>query len=181
MTVETSVTWIPLSDGTRLSVRLWRDPAETAPQPAILEYLPYRKDDLYAVDDQAMIGYFAASGYVGVKVDIRGTGNSEGIHEDEYSEQETLDALEVIAWIREQPWCSGNVGMFGISYGGFNSLQIAARRPPGLEGGHQRRLGRRPLRPGRAPHRRVRPQRRPDLGLVAALVRRAPAAPRRPR
>lgn len=133
LTVETSVTWIPLSDGTRLSVRLWRDPAQTEPQPAILEYLPYRKDDLYAVSDQAMIGYFAAAGYAGVKVDIRGTGNSEGIHEDEYSEQETVDALEVIAWIREQPWCSGNVGMFGISYGGFNSLQIAARRPPGLE------------------------------------------------
>jgi putative CocE/NonD family hydrolase len=52
---------------------------------------------------------------------------------DEYLQQEQDDALAVIAWIAAQPWCSGRVGMMGISWGGFNALQVAARRPPALK------------------------------------------------
>jgi hypothetical protein len=52
---------------------------------------------------------------------------------DEYSEQELADGVEVVAWLAAQSWCAGSVGMFGISWGGFNSLQIAARRPPALK------------------------------------------------
>src|SRR5919108_309286 len=69
----------------------------------------------------------------GVRVDLRGTGDSDGILLDEYLPQERDDALEVIAWLAEQPWCSGAVGMIGISWGGFNGLQVAARRPPALQ------------------------------------------------
>ncbi len=123
--------WIPLSDGTRLCARVWL-PAGDDPVPAVLEYLPYRKDDVTAADDAMHHAYFAGCGYAGVRVDIRGSGDSGGVLTDEYSEQETLDALEVIAWIAAQPWCSGKVGMMGISWGGFNSLQVAARRPPEL-------------------------------------------------
>jgi putative CocE/NonD family hydrolase len=99
----------------------------------LLEYLPYRTADLYAERDASLHGWFARHGYAGARVDIRGTGNSEGWWIDEYSEQELNDGVEVIAWLAEQPWCSGAVGMMGLSYGGFNSIQLASKRPPALK------------------------------------------------
>lgn len=127
-------TWIRMSDGTRLATSIWLpEDAETSPVPAILEYLPYRKDDSRAVRDSTYLPYFAGHGYAVVRVDIRGTGGSEGILYDEYLKQEQDDALEVLDWIEAQPWCSGKAGIIGISWGGFNGLQIAARRPPQLK------------------------------------------------
>jgi uncharacterized protein len=127
-------TWIPLSDGTRRGARIWLpEDAEHDPVPAILEYLPYRKGDAFAKRDSHHHPYFAGFGYAGVRVDIRGSGDSDGILEDEYLPQEQEDAVEVIAWLAEQPWCSGAVGMIGISWGGFNGLQVAARRAPALQ------------------------------------------------
>jgi uncharacterized protein len=131
---EIEHTWIPLSDGTRLAARIWLpEDAEDDPVPALLEYLPYRKTDGTAVRDAKRQPYLAGHGYAAVRVDMRGTGESDGILEDEYTEQEQEDALEVIAWLAEQPWCSGGVGVWGISWGGFNALQIAAHRPPALK------------------------------------------------
>jgi putative CocE/NonD family hydrolase len=127
--VETE--WIPLPDGTRLAARLWL-PEDAGPVPAILEYLPYRLSDGTQAGDHQQMGWFAGNGYAAVRVDIRGTGNSGGIIEDEYSEQEQLDGLEVIAWLAAQPWCDGKVGMVGTSWSGFNGLQLAARTPPAL-------------------------------------------------
>jgi putative CocE/NonD family hydrolase len=126
--------WIPLSDGTRLAARLWLpQDAERAPVPALLEYLPYRKRDGTAERDALTHPYLAGHGYAALRVDIRGSGESDGLLSDEYSPQEQDDALEIIAWLAAQPWCSGTVGMFGISWGGFNALQVAARRPPALK------------------------------------------------
>jgi uncharacterized protein len=126
-------TWISLSDGTRLGARIWLpEDAEQDPVPAILEYLPYRKGDAFARRDSHHHPYFAGFGYAGVRVDLRGTGDSDGILLDEYLPQEQDDAIEVIEWLAAQPWCSGAVGMIGISWGGFNGLQVAARRPPAL-------------------------------------------------
>lgn len=131
---EIENTWIPLSDGTRLAARIWLPvDADDTPVPAILEYLPYRKDDANASQDSTRHPYFAGFGYAGVRVDLRGTGDSDGILLDEYLAQEQDDALEVIAWLAEQPWCTGAVGMIGYSWGGFNGLQVAARRPPALK------------------------------------------------
>lgn len=125
--------WIPLADGCRLAARLWRPAtAHEAPVPAILEYLPYRKRDFMRARDEPMHRYFARNGYASIRVDLRGSGDSEGLLFDEYSAQEHDDGVEVIAWLAAQPWCSGSVGLFGISWGGFNALQIAARRPPAL-------------------------------------------------
>ena len=125
---------IPLRDGTRLAARIWLpDDAERDPVPAILEYLPYRKRDGTYDRDALTHPYLAGHGYAGVRVDIRGTGESDGLLSDEYSAREHDDALEVIAWLALQPWCSGSIGMMGISWGGFNALQIAARRPPALK------------------------------------------------
>src|SRR6266511_1184956 len=131
---EIENTWITLSDGCRLAARIWLpEDAETNPVPAILEYLPYRKDDGTAVGDSTRHPYLAGHGYAAVRVDIRGSGDSDGILVDEYLPQEQEDACEVIAWLAEQAWCTGAVGMFGISWGGFNALQVAARRPPALK------------------------------------------------
>src|SRR5579862_5732293 len=123
--------FIPLADGTRLAARLWL-PAQT-PVPAILEYIPYRKRDGTRGRDEPMHGWFAQVGYAAIRVDMRGTGESDGLLEDEYLAQELSDACEVIAWLAAQPWCDGNVGMMGKSWGGFNALQVAALRPPALK------------------------------------------------
>jgi putative CocE/NonD family hydrolase len=126
--------WIPTSDGTRLAARIWRPlSSEDEAVPAILEYIPYRKRDLTAWRDSIHHPYLAGHGYACVRVDLRGTGDSEGVLRDEYLEQEQLDAEDVLEWIAAQPWCSGRTGMMGISWGGFNSLQVAARNPPSLK------------------------------------------------
>jgi uncharacterized protein len=126
--------WIPLADGCRLAARLWlpKD-AQAHPVPAVLEYIPYRKRDVTALRDLTMHPHVAARGYACVRVDMRGNGESDGLMLDEYLPQELADGVEVIAWIASQPWCSGKVGMIGISWGGFNGLQIAALRPPALK------------------------------------------------
>ena len=132
--VELPTAWIPLPCGTRLAARIWLpEGCEDAPVPAVLEYLPYRRRDQTAPRDESTYPAFAAAGIAGVRVDLRGSGDSEGVFDDEYSETELSDAEAVIAWIASQPWCSGNVGMMGISWGGFNALQVAARRPPALK------------------------------------------------
>ena len=125
---------IPLSDGVQLSIRYWLpEDATSNPVPAILEYIPYCTRDGTAARDEAMHPYFAGHGYAAIRVDMRGSGESQGVLLDEYLELEQDDAIEVIAWIARQPWCDGNIGMMGKSWGGFNGLQVAARRPPALK------------------------------------------------
>ncbi len=134
---------IPMRDGTELAATLYLPAVAEAqtigtpaaePVPALLEYLPYRKDDAMLSRDYELYSYLAARGYAGARVDIRGTGASDGeLPEGEYTEQEQRDAEDVIAWLASQPWCSGSVGMWGISWGGFNAIQVALRRPPALK------------------------------------------------
>lgn len=124
---------IPMSDGIRLAARIWRPVlSDTAPVPAILEFIPYRKRDLTALRDSISHPYLAGHGYACVRVDLRGSGDSEGVLTDEYLDRELRDGEEVLAWLAAQPWCSGQTGMMGISWGGFNAMQVAARRPPSL-------------------------------------------------
>ena len=126
--------WIPMPDGVRLSARVWLpETAPSAPVPAILEYIPYRKRDGTRVRDECRHRYWAGHGYAAIRLDIRGTGDSEGLITDEYALVEQDDCITAIAWIANQNWCSGRVGMTGISWGGFNALQVAARRPPELK------------------------------------------------
>lgn len=126
--------WIPMSDGRRLAATLWLpNDGEQRPVPAILEYIPYRRRDGTRSDDQQMHGWFAAQRYACARVDLAGSGDSDGLLRDEYLPEEQDDALEVIAWLAAQTWCSGKVGMIGISWGGFAGLQVAARRPPALK------------------------------------------------
>lgn len=130
---EVENVWIPMPDGARLAARLWLpEDAEVKPVPAILEYIPYRKRDFTRARDAIAQPYLAGQGYACVRVDLRGSGESDGVLKDEYLQRELDDGVEVIRWIARQPWCSGKVGMMGISWGGFNGLQIAAMQPEPL-------------------------------------------------
>ena len=125
---------ITLSDGCRLSARIWMpEDAETSPAPAILEHLPYRKRDGTIARDEQNHPWFAGHGYIVIRTDMRGNGESDGLMHDEYTAQELADAVEVIEWIASQPFCNGKVGMMGISWGGFNALQVADLRPNALK------------------------------------------------
>jgi len=125
--------FIPLRDGCRIAARIWLpEDAADEPVPAILEYIPYRKRDFMRARDEPIHRYFAGHGYAAVRVDVRGSGDSDGVLLDEYTLQEHEDAVEILAWIAERPWCNGKIGMMGISWGGFNALQVAALRPPEL-------------------------------------------------
>jgi uncharacterized protein len=127
--------WITLRDGLRLAVRLWLPAeAETRPVSAILDAVPYRKSDGTAIGDAAWGTYFASRGFAFARVDLRGSGDSEGILPDEYTEQEQADTQEVIAWLASRSWCTGSVGMIGVSWGGFAALQLASRHPEALRG-----------------------------------------------
>ena len=124
--------WVPLPDGTRLHARIWA-PVADHPVPVLLEYLPYRLDDWTAPRDSERHPWYAARGYASVRVDIRGTGSSDGLFDDEYSVQELDDGVALIEWLAAQPWSTGAVGAFGISWGGFNALQLAGRAPAALK------------------------------------------------
>jgi hypothetical protein len=122
--------WITVEDGTRLAARLFLP--DERPAPVILEALPYRMDDLtssYASEYERLCN---EGGFVVCRLDIRGTGSSEGIALDEYHPQEHADICAIIAWLAEQDWCTGRVGMYGTSWSGFNSIQVAMERPPAL-------------------------------------------------
>lgn len=132
---EIEHTWIPMSDGCRLAARIWLpDAAERTPVPAVIEYIPYGKRIGTRDRDEAMHRWFAGHGIAALRVDLRGSGESEGVLRDEYLPEEQEDGLEVIRWVAAQRWCTGAVGLIGKSWGGFNALQIAARRPPELRG-----------------------------------------------
>jgi uncharacterized protein len=126
--------WVEVRDGARLSISLWLPDAALGPQPCVLEALPYRKDDLTASYRPEYARLSGDHGYAVARLDLRGTGSSEGYAVDEYPEQEQLDLADVVAWLAGQPWCDGNVGMYGTSYSAFNSLQMAVERPPALKG-----------------------------------------------
>ncbi len=128
-----------MPDGVRLAATSYipvaRHRGETFP--VLLEYLPYRKDDTFYVVDYSFFSYQAQLGFITVKVDIRGTGASEGdIPEREYSDIEMQDCEEIIKQLAARKPANGNVGMLGVSWSGFNALQMAMRRPPALKAIH---------------------------------------------
>lgn len=124
--------WITLSDGTRIAVTLWR-PRGEARVPVVVEMVPYRRRDGTVARDVEIHPWLAGHGIACARIDLRGSGDSDGDLADEYLPLEQEDACEIIAQLAAQPWCNGNVGMTGISWGGFNALQVAARRPPALK------------------------------------------------
>ncbi|HET7901209.1 MAG TPA: CocE/NonD family hydrolase, partial [Candidatus Nanopelagicales bacterium] len=125
--------WVPMSDGVYLAVSLYLPHESLGPQPCILEALPYRKDDMTSSYRPEYLRLRDEHAYAVARLDVRGTGSSGGRATDEYPEQEQRDLAEVLAWLAAQPWCDGNLGMYGTSYSGFNSLQMACEQPPELK------------------------------------------------
>jgi predicted acyl esterase len=124
---------ITMPDGVHLAATLYLPDESVGAQPCLLEALPYRKDDLTSAYSESYVALRDEHGYAVCRLDLRGTGSSEGDATDEYPEAEQTDLVDVIAWLADQPWCDGNIGMWGTSYSGFNSLQIACERPPALK------------------------------------------------
>lgn len=125
-----------LKDGVRLSATYFLPRAKAAGErfPVLFEFLPYRKDDSFYLRDYELHTYWARNGFASAKLDLRGTGSSAGVApEREYSEQELDDAVEVVEKLAGMPWANGNVGMWGISWGGFNAIQVAMRQPAALK------------------------------------------------
>ena len=130
--IDKPTEWIPVSKNTQLAARLWRpDTLETVP--VVVEIVPYRRQDGTLPVDERMHPYWAGHGIASLRVDLRGCGDSDGILKDEYLRLEQDDAIAVIEWASKQPWCNGKVGMTGLSWGGFASLQVAALRPKALK------------------------------------------------
>ncbi len=121
---------IAMRDGVELAAAITRPDAE-GQFPAIMSYHPYRGTS--AAQPPESYRHLAQRGYVMVHFDVRGTGNSGGFTTDIYSEQEIQDGCEMVEWIAAQPWCDGNVGMWGISYPGVVCWQVAMHSPPHLK------------------------------------------------
>jgi putative CocE/NonD family hydrolase len=124
--------WISMPDGVRLAMQLWL-PDQATLAPAVLEAIPYRKRDSTRPYSRYWGRELARCGIVYARLDARGSGDSEGLLDDEYLPQEQHDCAEAIAWLARQPWCNGSVGMRGVSWGGFITLQTAALAPPALK------------------------------------------------
>ncbi len=125
--------WINLKDGNKLAATLWLPKSDNKKFPTILEYIPYRKRDATAIRDSLMHPFYAANGYACIRVDMRGSGDSDGIMQDEYLPKETEDGMQIINWIKKQKWSDGQVGMTGVSWGGIVCLQMAIRQPKALK------------------------------------------------
>jgi uncharacterized protein len=126
--------WLQMSDGVKLSVTYFKPAIEGEKYPVLLELLPYRKDDMFYLRDYPLGAYFASHGYVVARVDVRGTGSSEGVLPTrEYSDREIDDAVELVEQLSKKPWSNGRVGMYGISWSGFNAIHTAMRKPPALK------------------------------------------------
>ena len=121
---------IPLRDGTRTSGDLYR-PADGSPVPALVTRNPYDKEvELRAVGTLPSPGKLAERGYAVVSTDTRGRFGSAGTFTP--FQDEGPDGYDTIEWTAAQPWCDGNVGIYGPSYLGVTTLLAARERPPSL-------------------------------------------------
>jgi putative CocE/NonD family hydrolase len=124
--------WVPMRDGVRLQADIWR-PARAGRFPALLQRTPYNRADSFAVVVNAGIEPLraVAAGYVVVIQDTRGRFGSEGVFTPFFDEGD--DGVDTIEWLAAQPYCNGDVGMYGASYYAATQLLAAVRQPPALK------------------------------------------------
>lgn len=121
---------IPSSDpDSTLSADLFLpDTASTVP--ALVTVLPYRND---LASSDASYRWFAQHGYACVLVNHAGVGSSDGRPHSPWGPGETDDAVASVEWAAAQPWCTGDIGMWGTSHGGFTAMATACRGLPALK------------------------------------------------
>lgn len=122
---------IPVDDTTVRATR--HEPVSDGPQPVVLVYTPYHKDDLSATRSDPLVGYFVSAGYEVVVADAVGTGASDGFVQEPFTADEGCHGAAVVEWLADRSWSNGAVGVLGKSYPGTTSLEIAAEDPDGLE------------------------------------------------
>ena len=122
---------IPMRDGITLGANLYLPEAE-GKYPGIFSFYPYLKDGWIGIDHEPHHVHFASQGYAVMQVDFRGTGTSEGRNPHPFDLQERQDGFDIVEWMAQQQWCTGAIGIWGISYGGITSLSIASTQPPHL-------------------------------------------------
>ena len=121
-------TWgvkIPMCDGVHLNATLYK-PIDRMPVPAIFTLTPYVADGAHLRGV-----YFAQHGYVFAAVDCRGRGNSGGFFEP--FANDAADGHDIVEWLATQPWCDGQVAMWGGSYGGYVQWMALREAPPHLK------------------------------------------------
>lgn len=123
---------IPVGDGQRTLAADLFLPETNHPVPALVTLLPYRKDAFAGIGGWASYRWFAARGFAAVLADLRGTGSSDGPRQPPFDPGEGADGAAVVEWAAEQAWCSGNVGMWGVSYGAMTALRTACHQPAHL-------------------------------------------------
>jgi uncharacterized protein len=123
---------VPLPDGVELAADLYL-PSGSGRHPVLVSYYPYHKDDVIGAAYEYANRYFAENGYATLLVDFRGLGGSSGVARPAMDHSEGADGAAIVEWAARRPWCDGNVGMWGLSYGGITSLATAAMRPPSLK------------------------------------------------
>src|SRR3954451_1822154 len=129
--VETDV-MVPMRDGEALATDVWIP--DGGPSPTLLVRLPYGKNERIGAVDHPLIPNIHTllrAGYAVVWQDCRGTFGSSGAFTPMVHEPE--DGVDTIAWIVDQPWCDGSVGMFGPSYLGLVQWAVASRAPTALK------------------------------------------------
>ncbi len=131
MQVSERLLFVPSADGVRLAITLYL-PEGDGPFATLLEALPYRKDDVTSSYAESYVRFVEEGGFAVVRMDLRGTGNSGGVAEDEYPDIERADLRTVMEWVAAQSWSNGKTGMLGTSYSGFNSLHMAMDGVPEL-------------------------------------------------
>ena len=119
---------IPMRDGIHIAADVYLPPASQRPAPAVVFGTPYDKSDpsLNALEAEL----YQRAGYVAVVYDVRGRGKSEG--EWRAFVNDARDGHDVVEWVAAQPWCTGAVGVSGLSYGGWITWATASQRPPHL-------------------------------------------------
>ena len=123
---------VPMPDGVKLGGNLYL-PDSPGTYPGILTFIPYLKDGWGGIGMlDAYQRHFASRGYAVLQLDFRGVGGSEGVNPFPFNKSERDDGYHAVEWIAEQPWCTGAVGMWGLSYGGITSLAVASKKPPHL-------------------------------------------------
>lgn len=137
MTVDEHI-MVPMRDGVQIACKIYRPDADGR-FPALFAASPYQYETdsiphspLFLWREVGPVEWYVSHGYVYVHMDVRGSGNSEGIYTF-LSADEQQDYYETIEWVARQPWSDGKVGGIGQSYYAWAQWFMGIVNPPSLK------------------------------------------------